>query len=115
PENFLADGGMAIGPIMEGLDIREITAYVSAKSNAPGADNPVRRDDLTQPVPEDLWSRLPKNPQGQLDKSCFVPESEGHEPQTIREHFKSGSTTLGDQKSNSDTHADYSDSPLASV
>jgi hypothetical protein len=63
---------MATGPIMDGLEAREITGYVPAKSNAPGDDNPARRDDLTQPVPEELWPKLPKNPQGQLDKSCFV-------------------------------------------
>jgi transposase len=72
PENFLADGGMATGPIMAGLEARQITGYVPAKSNEPSPDNPARRDDLTQPVPEELWSKLPKNPQGQLDKSCFV-------------------------------------------
>ena len=72
PDNFLADGGMATGPIMAGLEAREITGYVPVKSNEPGADNPARRDDLSVPVSEELWSKLPKNPQGQLDKSCFV-------------------------------------------
>ena len=72
PENFLADGGMATGPIMAGLEERQITGFVPAKSNEPAADSPVWRDDLTQPVPEDQWSKLPKNPHGQLDKSNFV-------------------------------------------
>lgn len=72
PDNFLADGGMATGPILDGLETREITAYIPAKSSEPAADSPVLRDDLTQPVAAELWPKLPKNPQGQLDKSCFV-------------------------------------------
>jgi len=72
PANFLADGGMATGPIMAGLEAREITAFVPAKSSEPGLDNPACRDDPTQPVPEELWPKLPLNPQKQLDKSCFV-------------------------------------------
>ena len=39
PENFLADGGMATGPIMAGLEQREITGFVPVKSNAPAADS----------------------------------------------------------------------------
>lgn len=72
PDNFLADGGMATGPILDGLETREIPAYIPAKSSEPAADSPVLRDDLTQPVAEELWPKLPKNSQGQLDKSCFV-------------------------------------------
>lgn len=72
PEKFLADGGNATGPIMAGLEERRITGYVPAKSNEPQGDNPALRDDLTVPVPEEEWSKLPRNPQGQLDKSCFV-------------------------------------------
>jgi transposase len=72
PEMFLADSGMATGPIMAGLESREITGYVPVKSNEPGAGNPARRDDLTVPVPEHQWPNLPRNPQGQLDKSCFT-------------------------------------------
>ena len=72
PENFLADGGMATGPIMAGLEQREITGFVPAKSNEPAADSPVHRDDLTQPLPEEQWSKLPLSPRGQLDKSNFV-------------------------------------------
>ena len=72
PANFLADGGMATGPIMAGLEQREITGFVPVKSNEPAADSPVRRDDLTVPVAAEQWSKLPMNPQGQLDKSNFV-------------------------------------------
>lgn len=72
PDNFLGDSAMATGPIMAGLEAREITGYLPTKSNEPAADNPANRPDLTLPVPEDLWSKLPLNHQGQLDKSCFV-------------------------------------------
>ena len=70
PANFLADGGPATGPIMAGLEQREITGFVPVKSNEPAADSPVRRDDLTLPVAEGQWSKLPRNPQGQLDKGA---------------------------------------------
>jgi len=72
PETFLADSGMATGPILAGLESREITGFIPMKSNEPGADNPANREDLTTPIPEHLWPKLPRNPQGQLDKSCFV-------------------------------------------
>ena len=72
PENFLADGGLATGPIMAGLEEREITGFVPVTSNAPALDSPVRRDDLTQPVPEEQWPKLSLNSEGQLDKSNFV-------------------------------------------
>ncbi len=72
PENFVADGGMATGPIMAGLEQREITGFVPVKSTEPATDSPVRRDDLTAPFAEKQWSKLPWNPQGQLDKSNFV-------------------------------------------
>ena len=31
---------------------------------------------MTQPVPEEQWEQLPRNPQGQLDKSNFVYDAE---------------------------------------
>jgi transposase len=72
PEKLLADGGMATGPIMAGLEERQIEGFVPVKPTEPAFDSPVLRDDLTEPVPEEQWSQLPKNPQGQLDKSNFV-------------------------------------------
>ncbi|MEI6540274.1 MAG: IS1182 family transposase [Planctomycetota bacterium] len=79
PENFLADRGMATGAILAGLESRGITGFIPLKSNEPGEGNPARRADLTTPVPEHLWPKLPKNPQGQLDKSCFVYVAERNE------------------------------------
>ena len=72
PEKFLADSGMATGTILAGLESREITGFIPVKSTEPGADNPANRADPRIPVPEHLWPQLPRNPQGQLDKSCFV-------------------------------------------
>lgn len=72
PAKFLADSGMATGTILAGLESREITGFIPVKSNEPGAGNPANREDPTIPVPEHLWPQLPRNPQGQLDKSCFV-------------------------------------------
>ena len=57
---------------MAGLEQHEITGFAPVKSNEPAADSPVRRDDLTVPVAAEQWSKLPRNPQGQLDKSNFV-------------------------------------------
>jgi len=76
PENFLSDGGNASGTILAGMEARGINAVVPVKSTEPAADNPALRDDLTQPVPEDQWDQLPRNPQGQLDKSNFVYDAE---------------------------------------
>jgi transposase len=79
PEKFMGDGGMATGPIMAGLEERGITGYLPVKSNEPAVDNPARRDDLTVPVSEDQWAQLPRNSQGQLDKSCFIYVKERNE------------------------------------
>jgi hypothetical protein len=57
PENFLSDGGNASGTILAGMEERGINAVVLVKSTEPAADNPARRDDLSQPVPEDQWDK----------------------------------------------------------
>lgn len=72
PAAILADGGMATGPILAGLEARQITGYLPVESNKPGADNPALRDDPTVPVPEHQFGALPLNACGQLDRSCFV-------------------------------------------
>jgi transposase len=56
--------------------VRGIEFFAPAESNQPQPDNPARRDDATQPVLEAQWSALPRNPQGQLDRSCFVYQAE---------------------------------------
>lgn len=76
PANVLTDGGNAAGFVLAGLEDRGITAFAPAKSSEPAADNPVLREDLTQPVPEELWPQLPLNSKQRLDKSCFVYNAE---------------------------------------
>ena len=76
PENMLTDGGNAAGSVLDGLEQREITAFAPAKSSAPAADSPVLREDLTQPVPEELLPKLKLNDKKRLDKSCFVYDAE---------------------------------------
>ena len=51
---------------------RGIEFYAPVESQEPQPGSPVLRSDLTQAVPESERARLPRNPQGQLDKSCFV-------------------------------------------
>jgi hypothetical protein len=72
PENFLSDGGNASGAILAGLEEREINTVVPVKSMGPAADSPTLWDDLTQPVPADLWKQLTRNSPGQVDKSNFL-------------------------------------------
>lgn len=72
PDNVLTDSGNAAGSVLAGLEDRNITAFAPAKSSEPAADSPVRRDDLTQPVPESQWPLLKLSDRKQLDKSCFV-------------------------------------------
>jgi hypothetical protein len=54
------------------MEVRGIEFFAPVESNQPQPGNPARRDDATQPVAEAQWSALPRNPQGQLDRSCFV-------------------------------------------
>lgn len=72
PEKLLTDAGNNSGPAIEAIEGRGIEFYAPMKSQQPQAGNPARRDDPRQPVPESEWNQLPRNPQGQLDKSCFV-------------------------------------------
>jgi transposase len=72
PERFLTDGGNNSGQIMAGMEERGVEFYAPAESNQPQSGNPAFRDDPHVPVPEAAWPQLPRNPQGQLDKSCFV-------------------------------------------
>lgn len=67
----LADGMMATGENLKEYSDRGATLYSPIAGSPP--DNPARRDDPSQPVPEDQWDRLPvKGKNKQLDKSAFV-------------------------------------------
>lgn len=76
PEKLLTDAGNNSGQIMEEMEQRGVEFYAPAVSNEPQEGNPARRDDPTQAVPESQWSDLPRNQQGQLNKSCFVYDAE---------------------------------------
>jgi transposase len=72
PEKFLTDAGNNSGHLMQQMEERNVEFYAPVESNQPQEGSPVKRDDSTQAVPESEWSNLKRNPQGQLDKSCFV-------------------------------------------
>lgn len=76
PEDFLADSAMSTGPVLTGLEERGITGYVPTASSEPLPGSPVLRDDLSLPVLQEHWANLPKNNQGQLDRSNFVYDPE---------------------------------------
>jgi len=76
PERFLTDSGNLSGLVQQGMEARGIEFFAPAQSNQPQPGNPARRDDATQPVSAAEWSALPRNPQGQLDRSCFVYQAE---------------------------------------
>ena len=71
-EVVMTDAGNCSGPNLQSLDDRDITVLAPVKSSQPEAGNPALRDDPREPVPESEWPKLPRNSQGQLDKSCFV-------------------------------------------
>ena len=72
PERFLTDSGNNSGQIMTGMEQRNVDFYAPVELNQPQPGNPALRDDPHQPVPPEAWPNLPRNPQHQLDKSCFV-------------------------------------------
>ena len=72
PQRFLTDAGNNSGHIMAGMEERGVEFYAPAESAQPQVGNPALRDDPRVPVPPTAWADLPRNPQGQLDKSCFV-------------------------------------------
>ncbi len=83
PPEMLGDGSMGTGPNLAALEELEVTLY----SPLPGKswpENPALRDDPTQPVPQELWDKLPTRTvrptggkkQPQLDKEAFVYDAE---------------------------------------
>ncbi len=72
PQKFLTDAGNNSGYVMQQMEEREVEFYAPVESNQPQSGNPAKRDDPTQAVPETEWSKLKRNSQGQLDKSCFL-------------------------------------------
>lgn len=72
PETMLADAGNSTGHNMAAMEERGIEFLAPSVSNQPQPGNPACRPDPRQPVPEEQRANLPRNPQGRLDKSCFV-------------------------------------------
>lgn len=72
PERFLTDSGNISGLVQQAMEERGIEFFAPVESPEQQPGNPVLRSDLTQAVPKSEQARLPRNPQGQLDKSCFV-------------------------------------------
>ena len=76
PEKFLTDGGNNSGPVMSEMEQRDVEFFAPVRSSQPQEGNPARRVELTQPVAESSWPELPRNKQGQLDKTCFAYDAE---------------------------------------
>jgi transposase len=76
PEKFLTDAGNNSGSVMQQMEERGVEFYAPVESNQPPEGSPAGRDDPRQAVPESEYSNLKRNPQGQLDKSCFVYSAE---------------------------------------
>jgi transposase len=72
PEQMLTDAGNNGGAVLQEMEQAGVELYAPVASNQPQEGNPAKRDDPTQPVPDAACPKLPRNPQGQLDKSCFV-------------------------------------------
>lgn len=79
PKSMLTDAGNNSGQNIEDMEQRGVKFYAPVDSHEPQEGNPARRDDPTQPIPESEWSKLPRNNQGQLDKSCFVYDAQNDE------------------------------------
>jgi transposase len=76
PATVLTDSGNSTGQNMAAMEERGIELLTPAESHQPQPGNPAHRADSRQPVPEEQWADLPRNPQGQLDKSCFAYDRE---------------------------------------
>lgn len=104
PDEVLTDGLNATGANLAALDEMDVTVYSPSKT-PDRTTNPAVRDDPTQPVPADLYSKLPtrklKGKKRQLDKAAFIyvkesncyfcPQGKPLTPgQTTTDHLKDG-------------------------
>ena len=76
PEAFLADAAHGTGENLAGMEEREVTFYTPLESPSPEEGNPAKRGDPRQAVPEADWTKLPRNRDKKLDKTCFVYDPE---------------------------------------
>lgn len=73
PQSLLVDGLHATGGNIVAMEARGIELLSPLTSQEPGAEHPAWRDNPRQPVAENVWPKLPINPQSKcLDKSCFL-------------------------------------------
>jgi len=73
PEQMLADSAYDNGQTLAGLDHRKVEAFIPLSQRPAAPDNPARRDDLTKPVAECDWDKLPRNCKShKLDRAAFV-------------------------------------------
>lgn len=76
PDEVLADALFSKGSTLQELEDRDIDAYIPIETGVSRDDNPAVRDNLTKPVAQDDWSKLPRSPQTKkLDRSAFIYDS----------------------------------------
>lgn len=76
-ERLLADAAHGSGENLAALAAQGISPYIPPLRRYDEPDNPARRDDPAEPVPEEAWDKLPRNPQtGHLDRSAFLYDPE---------------------------------------
>jgi hypothetical protein len=77
PEQMLADTAFGTGSNLDGLERRGVEPFMPVESTKVEENNPARRTDPTQPVPEADWPKLPRRPQThKLDRSAFIYDSQ---------------------------------------
>lgn len=73
PKQVLADALFSNGPTLQELEDRDIDAYIPVETGASVNNNPAVRDDITKPVAQEDWLKLPRSPQSKkLDRSAFI-------------------------------------------
>lgn len=78
PQDVLADALFSKGSTLQELEDRDIDAYIPVETGVSKDDNPAIRDDLTKPVAQEDWPKLPRSPHTKkLDRSAFIYEPVG--------------------------------------
>lgn len=73
PKQVLADALFSNGPTLQELEDQDIDAYIPVETGVAMDNNPAVRNDLTKPVPQEDWPKLPRSPQSKkLDRSAFI-------------------------------------------
>lgn len=98
PRKLLTDAGNNSGHLLDALEQRGIEVLAPVESNQPQPGNPACRGDATQAVPPSDWPQLPRNPQGRLDKSCFVYDTEHDQYHCPQGHAMPFTKTKSDER-----------------